>query len=86
MSDRGTESTPHGSLVAESFRAFARWACNRLRPFHYGSVARDVPRPLGLWISNGTDMGVLGKDRSRPYLNVTLFGRFRGRIYAKELR
>lgn len=52
----------------------------RLRPFHFGTVGRGGPRPLGLWISSGYDHSV-----KKPFLNVTLFGRFRGRLYAKNL-
>jgi hypothetical protein len=68
--------------VIPSLFAFLR----RLRPFHFGSVSRGGPRPLGLWISSGTDMGRIEIDTPRSFLNVTLFGRFRGRVYEKELR
>lgn len=58
----------------------------RLRPFYFGAVRRGGPRPLGLWISNGVDYGRLGTDDTpRPFINVTLFGKFRGRIYAKNI-
>jgi hypothetical protein len=65
-------------MMAElkSLFAFLR----RLRPFHFGTAARGAPRPLGLWISSGYDTAA-----KKPYLNVTLFGRFSGRLYAKEL-
>lgn len=68
--------------MTETLRGLVR----RLRPFHFGTVARGAPRPLGLWISVGRDLGHIGVDRPRSFLNVTLLGRFRGRIYAKELR
>lgn len=80
---------PDKSLIAFHIRRVAARACDtlrRLRPFHYGSVGRGAPRPLGLWISNGTDLGVIGRDVPRSYINVTLFGRFVGRLYAKEIR
>jgi hypothetical protein len=61
----------------------ARHFVRRLRPFHFGTidVRGGAPAPLGLWISSGYDHSV-----NKPFLNVTLFGRFRGRVYSKEIR
>jgi len=65
--------------VSESPTASRFW--RRLRPFHFGSVGRNAPRPLGLWISSGYDT-----TAKKPYLNVTLFGKYLGALYAKEIR
>jgi hypothetical protein len=52
--------------------------------FHYGSWPTDKPCPI-LWISSGLDIGRPGVGPERRFLNVTFLGKFRGRVYEKNL-
>lgn len=51
------------------------------RLFHFGTLPTSAPRPA-LWISLGYDTR---RVSGKYFLNITLFGRYLGRVYERHL-